>query len=63
MRAVLVEGSMRFVGPGRTVIIDVFGLLPGADPEDVVASMFADAPAGAEHHAEDGDGLTAARTG
>lgn len=57
MRAVLVEGTMRFVGPGRTVIIDVFGLPSGAKPEGAVASMFADSPAEAEHYTEDGDGV------
>jgi hypothetical protein len=57
MHAVLVEGTMRFVGPGRTVIIDAFDLPSGAKPEDVVASMFAGSPAEAEHYSEDGDGV------
>lgn len=53
MRAMLHEGTMRFVGPGRTVIVDAFNVPAGERAEDLAASMFADAPPHAEHFRED----------
>ncbi|GIJ49620.1 hypothetical protein Val02_65060 [Virgisporangium aliadipatigenens] len=53
MRAMLHEGQMRFVGPGRTVIIDAFNVPAGQTAEEVTASTFADAPPHAEHFRED----------
>jgi hypothetical protein len=53
MRAVLYEGTMRFVGPGRSVIMDAFNVPAGQSAEEITASMFADAPAHAEHFRAD----------
>jgi hypothetical protein len=55
-RALVRDGSKRFVGPGRTVIIDVYDLHDPTAPEDTLARCLTGAPPATATFREDDDG-------